>query len=1425
MKTKLNKKTRVNYVNEKTGLTKKLLGELTNSNLNYYYEIASELYDNKRKTRLSKNSLYNIAKDNNIKGITKKIKINDLRKIIFNHKIKSYNNAMDDLENYIKEIKSKDKRSEVPDFIKKYENDIFNKFNDDFEKYLKDIKGEEKKLEVPKFIEETIETINNKKYREELKKLRVVKSNGYFRQRTPGVSSLSEAKENKLIEFFNYNIGEYIINFIDLVKDNNKVTEIDFLLTEAYSTNDSGAAINIFYDDSIDKNYSIKPLQYVAITKIIYDNNTKKLTISYEQNDHIEKQNHYEIYVNNITYEELNIDIINTLFGNKMSIYGGSYWFLSSFSGIIVNSYTEKDNHEFIDKIINNVRAFSYSTLTTYHKLCDKSTSKNMICIYETYCFFYKEELFPNKDNKNLKPIKHKIKDALKTESKEIQNYVELGEISNFLKEKSKDEKHSIMYLEMFDKKFIAKTRFIKFDNGVASLVEDEKEVTGKHIFIYHKGHVSPRKMILENMFNDEYEVNKETKIFEKKIYNEDQKLDKYREEGKKKLNHVFSIKPNILDMSKRSIESEHEKIGGVIAWDFETYGSDGGKQIPFCLSLVGHIKTKIGYKGKGKNRSIEYREDKINETFYGNETYLMDKFVEFVKKVYTEINDSKTSPGYSIPKLILYTFNGSRYDNLFVFDRFRKEFPFMKYTIAGSSSVKRMSIHNCIFNDMALIYPGSLSKVAQSFKLSIKKSYFPYKFVNKDNINYIGEIPDKKYWNENDYEKFWETVVIGNVEKILDELNHKISRNSRYIIEELDRIMGDLLYFIECVENNRDTHNKNYPYEYYKFNFGDISYIEKIKKIKDKINEVGEYIKTKDSKSKHVGEGRIRVCKSYLDDCIRDIDEHNENLKKKSIIEKNIKKMKENINPKLYKYDLKKECTEYCEMDCKVLYGIAKKHINNSIYIVEQDGNKRLVNTSMCGTGASIAKKTFEQGFLDREIYASPDKQSKYYGNPEDRARKSFSGGRTEVFKKEFVRQTNKNSIIKNKFDKYSHKKLSYVDINSSYPASMMKEVPVAYQGTNYLGGEFNKSNIDHVRELTLYGISKFTLNSTCNDKEIPFLHIKSKKGDFVFLKDYDSSKCDGELQYIWGYQIKNTLQKLDYTIEYKLCDHYIGSAIFSNYINYQYNKRLEAKRNGDGALSEYCKLLMNSLYGKFAQRQYESKIIIDKDNLQEYSLMVSNPDFLVTGYEDIDYEGTIIVKYFDLRQQETNPGALVRISSYISMLSRCNLHDFMYACTNNGQDWDNVYYCDTDSLFTTADLESPTIKPFIHQSELGKWKVEEYCGKVLNDIDTAYFAAPKLYYYNQDNITVNKSKGVRESDIKTNMKEYDIQGKNLYKDLVDGVSIEVKNDSLFKRSLNSVSIIEQTRTIKAVLNKRKFIDNESYCMTYDEWYRNKYE
>jgi hypothetical protein len=50
-------------------------------------------------------------------------------------------------------------------------------------------------------------------------------------------------------------------------------------------------------------------------------------------------------------------------------------------------------------------------------------------------------------------------------------------------------------------------------------------------------------------------------------------------------------------------------------------------------------------------------------------------------------------------------------------------------------------------FKDSYLILLNSLASLSKSFKVDDGKSIFPHLFVNKNNLNYIGDVPDIKYF------------------------------------------------------------------------------------------------------------------------------------------------------------------------------------------------------------------------------------------------------------------------------------------------------------------------------------------------------------------------------------------------------------------------------------------------------------------------------------------------------------------------------------------------------------------------------------------------------------------------------------------------------------------------------------------------------
>jgi hypothetical protein len=56
---------------------------------------------------------------------------------------------------------------------------------------------------------------------------------------------------------------------------------------------------------------------------------------------------------------------------------------------------------------------------------------------------------------------------------------------------------------------------------------------------------------------------------------------------------------------------------------------------------------------------------------------------------------------------------------------------------------------YNLTFRDSQQLLLLSLRNLGKSFGVDIQKSIFPYNFVNENNLGYIGEVPDFKYFDK----------------------------------------------------------------------------------------------------------------------------------------------------------------------------------------------------------------------------------------------------------------------------------------------------------------------------------------------------------------------------------------------------------------------------------------------------------------------------------------------------------------------------------------------------------------------------------------------------------------------------------------------------------------------------------------------------
>ncbi len=183
--------------------------------------------------------------------------------------------------------------------------------------------------------------------------------------------------------------------------------------------------------------------------------------------------------------------------------------------------------------------------------------------------------------------------------------------------------------------------------------------------------------------------------------------------------------------------------------------------------------------------------------------------------------------------------------------------------------------------------------------------------------------------------------------------------------------------------------------------------------------------------------------------------------------------------------------------------------------------------------------------------------------------------------------------------------------------------------------------------------------------------------------------------------------LEKYGYKFEVLWGYTFESDIIFKDYVDFLYNLRSQYDKSNP--LNFITKILLNSLYGRFGMDDNFPNIhIIHKDYINDF----------VNKYFDDIIKTTEIDEYFlieceNIDDDEDNTHNIsIGIAAAITAYSRIHMSQFK----NNPKI--NLYYTDTDSIYTDSDLDEVLIDNKI----LGKLKLENICKKVI-------FLSPKVY------------------------------------------------------------------------------------------------
>lgn len=286
--------------------------------------------------------------------------------------------------------------------------------------------------------------------------------------------------------------------------------------------------------------------------------------------------------------------------------------------------------------------------------------------------------------------------------------------------------------------------------------------------------------------------------------------------------------------------------------------------------------------------------------------------------------------------------------------------------------------------------------------------------------------------------------------------------------------------------------------------------------------------------------------------------------------------------------------------------------------------------------------------------------------------------------------------------------------DVNSLYPHSMLGDIPTRYvqkapssELLDTLDGE--ETRFTYLSDITIH---------------IPPDHPLS----FIGAEGFRNEKREllfpvGTFRtWVWLPMIK-ILYKYGYIQEIHNVFAYNKYPIFDRYVTTLYERREHYKKIGDKPRDILVKTLLNSLYGKFGQRQHPSWNLADDE---EYEIMYRE----ARGIERFrDFYDDILKEYMQIGNSlyygipsngDPNKRSVLSVAGHITTQARAILWDAMRVILQNGGE---LYYCDTDSIFSSIPLPANMVS----QTELGKWKLEDTI-----DARNVEFISPKHYMAN---------------------------------------------------------------------------------------------
>jgi hypothetical protein len=461
--------------------------------------------------------------------------------------------------------------------------------------------------------------------------------------------------------------------------------------------------------------------------------------------------------------------------------------------------------------------------------------------------------------------------------------------------------------------------------------------------------------------------------------------------------------------------------------------------------------------------------------------------------------------------------------------------------------------------------------------------------------------------------------------------------------------------------------------------------------------------------------------------------------------------------------YDLAEECVEYCIQDVDILAAVLEHYREAAL---SATGVDPLGKTTI----ASFAMAAFRSRYLPEASVATllPDEDLF--------SRRGLKGGRTDA--RQVLRSWGPEDLSAGRFGRYA-------DVNSLYPW-VLKSCPLPWGAPSWEAPSLLLDAEAYLRGLPPDAAALVECDVDCP----PCLHhpvLVSTDPDGRLRATLEPKRqavfTSFELlaALARGYRVTRAYRSLRFSTS--------TGSLFGPYIDFYYELKKSAAASGDRASYALSKMMMNSLWGKFAQRPVEGDVFVYKDPHRWYQDLsrssVPGSFRLTLKAEAPEYILAERSREGETRRSSSTNSAL---AAFVTAHARLKLYEALEALG------ERVIYHDTDSVIYDGVPGDALSLP--QGPSLGLWK-DECAG---SPIVRVCCLGPKTYaYLRADGVEVVKCKGFSGP---FSLADYEAVARAFFS---DGSRLSLSQPDLrFVRSLGSgISVVPGVKSMLPLMDK----------------------